>query len=142
MKQKRTVGSASLRFMDRKSGKHLSNRTMSKAAPVSRLASADLLIKRRPELKVGIGSLFPILDTDTLTKVRLASLLKRYRVVEVKPRGPRYGGLKNEWQSYLLSDNGAVALLRVFFKYHRPRKLSGLQPTLACWIGFGKLDLF
>lgn len=123
MKQKRTVRSVSLRFVDRKTGKHLSNRTLSKAASVSCLASADLSVTRRPELKVGIGSLFPILDTDILTKIRLTGLLKRYRVVKVEPRGVRYGGFKNEWQSYLLSDDGAVELLRVFFKYYHSRKM-------------------
>lgn len=123
MKSKRSSGCKGLRFVDRKTGKHLSNRTLSHMASVSRLAHADLAILRRPYLNVGIGSLFPVLDADIPTKIRLARLRKRFKEVEVQARGPRCAGFRTEWQFYLLSDDGARELLIVFLKYNHPRKL-------------------
>lgn len=123
MNEKDTAAPLSIRFVDRKTGKHLSNRVLSHLASLSRLASADLTVECRPDLGVGIGSLFPILDTDVDTKSRLVSLRRRYKEIEVRARGSRYGGFRTEWQSYLLSDDGAKDLLGVFLKHNPPRKL-------------------
>lgn len=123
MKEKEDAVPLSIRFVDRKTGKHLSNRVLSHMASLCRLASVDLTVERRPDLGVGIGSLFPILDTDVDTKSRLVSLRRRYKEIGVRARGSRYGGFRNEWQSYLLSDEGAIDLLVVFLKFNSPRKL-------------------
>ena len=111
------------RFVDRKTGKHISNRTLAKMARLCWLASADLRMQQSPKPKVGLGSLFPLLDADVQTKILLHRLSKRYRTVRIRSRGARHGGFHSEWQFYLLSDDGAKELLKVFFRYNHPRKM-------------------